>query len=104
MKLKLSYIIREIWSRTILNDNIFGSGRDYRADSQSVGYDSEFDIHLKIVFTKRQAREKKDELKELLEEYLEKRKAQEFLDKKIQKEYDIRKTLRKSDAGKAYNN
>ena len=45
----------------------------------------------------------------LLEEYLEKRQAakritQEILDKKLQKEEDMREALRKSDAEKAYNN
>lgn len=82
---------------------------DYRADSWPVGYDSEFDIRSKNSFYKKTSESKKDKQKELLEEYLEKRQAakrktQELLDKKIQKEDDMREALRKSDAEKAYNN
>lgn len=82
---------------------------DYRADSWPVGYDSEFDIRSKNSFYKKTSESKKDKQKELLEEYLEKRQAakritQEILDKKLQKEEDMREALRKSDAEKAYNN
>lgn len=82
---------------------------DYRADSWPVGYDSEFDIRSKNSFYKKTSESKKDKQKELLEEYLEKRqtakrKTQELLNKKIQKEDDMREALRKSDAEKAYNN
>jgi len=82
---------------------------DYRADSWPVGYDSEFDIRSKNSFYKKTSESKKDKQKELLEEYLEKQQAakrisQEILDKKLQKEEDMREALRKSDAEKAYNN
>jgi hypothetical protein len=81
---------------------------DYRADSWPVGYDSEFDVRSKNSFYKKTSESKKDKQKELLEEYLEKRQvakriAQETLDKKLQKEDDMREALRKSDAEKAYN-
>ena len=82
---------------------------DYRADSWPAGYDSEFDVRSKNSFYKKTSESKKDKQKELLEEYLEKRQAakritQEILDKKLQKEEDMREALRKSDAEKAYNN
>lgn len=81
---------------------------DYRADSWPVGYDSEFDVRSKNSFYKKTSESKKDKQKELLEEYLEKRQvakriAQETLDKKLQKEDDMREAFRKSDAEKAYN-
>lgn len=81
---------------------------DYRADSWPVGYDSEFDVRSKNSFYKKTSESKKDKQKELLEKYLEKRQAakriaQETLDKKLQKEDDMREALRKSDAEKAYN-
>ncbi len=82
---------------------------DYRADSWPVGYDSEFDIRSKNSFYKKTSDSKKDKQKELLEEYLEKRQvakriSQDILDKKLQKEEDMREALRKNDAEKAYNN
>ena len=83
--------------------------KDYRADSWPVGYDSEFDVRSKNSFYKKTSESKKDKQKELLEEYLEKQQAakriaQEILDKKLQKEDDMRAALRESDAEKAYNN
>lgn len=82
---------------------------DYRADSWPVGYDSEFDLRSKNSFYKKTSDSKKDKQKELLEEYIEKRQAakrisQEILDKKLQKEEDLREALSKSKAERAYNN
>lgn len=62
---------------------------EYRADSWPVGYDSEFDVRSQNSFYKR-TRDKKDNQKDLLEEYLEKRAQakelqQELLDEKIAK-------------------
>ena len=88
---------------------VWSSLNDYRADSWPVGYDSEFDIRSKNSFYKKTSGSKKDKQKELPEEYLEKRQAakrisHEILDKKLQKEDDMREVLRKSDAEKTYNN
>lgn len=62
---------------------------EYRADSWPVGYDSEFDVRSQNSFYKRTS-DKKDNQKELLEEYLEKRAQvkelqQKLLDEKIAK-------------------
>lgn len=63
---------------------------EYRGDSWSVGYDSEFHACSRNSFYKK-TREKKDRQKELLEKYLEKRaqvkkRQQELLDEKIAKQ------------------
>ncbi len=70
---------------------------EYRADSWSVGYDSEFDVRSQNSFYKRTS-EKKNRQKELLEEYLEKRtqakkQQQELLNEKIAKAEQERSRL-----------
>ena len=78
--------------------------KEYRGDSWSVGYDSEFYARSQDSFFKK-TREKKDRQKELLEEYLEKwaqtRKQQkEMLNEKIAKMEQERSRLAKSWTGK----
>lgn len=73
---------------------------EYRGDSWPVGYDSEFSVHSQNSFYKR-ASDKKDNQKELLEEYLEKRaqvkkQQQELLNEKIAKQEQERSRLLQS--------
>lgn len=82
---------------------------DYRADSWPVIADSEFDMRSQNSFYKKTNESKKEEQKELMEAYLQKRQEmkriqQEIIDEKIEKENDMRESLRKSEAEKAYNN
>lgn len=61
---------------------------EYRADSWPVGYDSEFDMRSQNSFYKRTSESKKDKQKEMLEDYLEKRRQeQEFMQEMRTKEY-----------------
>ena len=73
---------------------------EYRGDSWPVGYDSKFDVRSQNSFYKRTS-EKKDNQKELLEEYLEKRaqvkkQQQEMLNEKIAKQEQERSRLLQS--------
>ena len=76
---------------------------EYRADSWTVGYDSEFDVRSQNSFYKRTS-EKKDKQEELLEKYLEKRaqakrQQQELLDERAAKAEQERSRLEKAWAG-----
>ena len=72
---------------------------EYRGDSWPVGYDSEFDVRSQNSFYKRTS-DKKENQKELMEEYLEKRaqvkKQQEMLNEKIVKQAQERSRLLQS--------
>ena len=72
---------------------------EYRGDSWPVGYDSEFDVRSQNSFYKRTS-DKKENQKELMEEYLEKRaqvkKQQEMLNEKIVKQEQERSRLLQS--------
>ena len=61
---------------------------EYRADSWPVDYDSEFDMRSQNSFYKRTSESKKDKQKEILEDYLEKRRQeQDFMQEMRTKEY-----------------
>ena len=73
--------------------------KDYRGDSWSVGYDSEFFTRSKNSFYKRTS-DKKDRQKEIMEKYLQKRaqvkKQQEMLNEKMVKQDQERNRLLQS--------